>query len=220
MKALIPLLFLTFYSFAQTDSVEQKKDAFTFNETCYHLWWIENKMGGYDGFEFRSNGELKLLNYDAFVGEKWWIEGERLFTEIRSRRRGTIFKIDYLVKEYANDLLILNPISVDQSLQENSEQSDHYKTILHADFTDKLTGHWQGEAESYIQVIPINSFRFQLVISVNNVDPVEKYEGFLDEERKRLIFYLEREGKEMTIFFDAGKEIVSIAGKTYSRVCE
>lgn len=215
MKTLVILFFfLAYHSFAQTDSIKAKNSAFTFEEACYHLWWVDNKMGGYDGFEFRSNGELKLLNYDAFVGGKWWLKGDHLFTEIHSRSDGKILTTDYLIKQQGEKSLVLNYTMFGDSY------TDNYEAIVHDDFTDKLLGHWAGESESYIQVIPINSFRFQLVISKINKESVEKFEGFLDEEKKRIVFYLEREEKEMTIFFEAGKETVSISGKTYSRKCQ
>jgi hypothetical protein len=213
MKTLIPFLFLAFHSLAQTDPIKEKKDAFSFNEPCYRLWWIYNKMGGYDGFEFRSNGELKLLNYDSFLGEKWWIEGDHLITEIRSRSDGKILTTDYLIKQQGEKSLVLNYTMF------GDPYTDNYESIVQNDFTDKLLGHWTGENESYIQIIPITSFRFQLVISGSNKESVEKFEGFLDEENKRIIFYLEREEKETTIYFEAGVKTISISGKTYSRKC-
>lgn len=208
MKILLILfLFLVSHSFAQVDT------AFSFNGTCYRLWWVDNKMGGYDGYEFRRNGELKLLNYDGFVGEKWWVKGERLFVEIRSKKDEKILKTDYLIKKQTANLLVLNYSAFDQSF------TDNYESITANDFTDKLLGHWQGEGESYIQIVPMNGFRFQLVFSKNKSVPVERVEGFLDEKNSRIIFYLELDGKELTIYFEAGKEIISIAGKTYSRKC-
>lgn len=210
---LIPFLVFPFLVFAQLDSTKGKNNAFSFEETCYRLWWVDNKMGGYDGYEFRSNGELKLLNYDAFVGEKWWIKGEHLFTEIRSKRDGKILKTDYLIKKQTANSMVLNYVALDQSF------TDTYESITNNDFTDKLLGHWQGEGESYIQVVPMSSFRFQLVLSKNKAESVERVEGFLDERNSRIIFYLEMDGKELTIYFEAGKETISIAGKTYSRKC-
>jgi hypothetical protein len=204
---LILFLFLVNHSFAQVDT------AFSFNGTCYRLWWVDNKMGGYDGYEFRANGDLKLLNYDGFVGEKWWVKGTHLFTEIRFKKTGKIQKTDYLIKKQTASSLVLNYITLDQSFTSN------YESITNNDFTDKLLGHWQGEGESYIQIIPMSSFRFQLVLSKNNGEAVERVEGFLDEKNSCIIFYLELEGKELTIYFEAGKEVISIAGKTYSRKC-
>lgn len=210
---LIPFLVCAIHSFAQVDSIKEKNNPFSFEGTCYRLWWVDNKMGGYDGYEFRANGELKLLNYDAFVGEKWWVKGEHLFTEIRSKKDGKILKTDYLIKKQTANLLVLNYTAFDQSF------TDTYESITNTDFTDKLLGYWQGEDESYIQVVPMSSFRFQLVLSKNKVEPVVRVEGFLDEKNSRIIFYLEQDGKELTIYFEAGKETVSIAGKTYSRKC-
>jgi hypothetical protein len=170
-------------------------------------------MGGYDGYEFRANGELKLLNYDAFVGEKWWVKGEHLFAEIRSKRDGKILKTDYLIKQQTEKLLVLDYTVFGDAY------TDTYESIVHNDFTDQLLGHWEGSGESYIQIIPISSFRFQLVVSKESGGTPEKVEGFLDQENSRIVFYLEQEGKELTIYFEAGKETVSIAGKTYSRKC-
>lgn len=210
---LISFLIFNLHSFAQTDSISTKNEALNFDKSCYRLWWVDNKMGGYDGFEFRANGELKLLNYDAFVGEKWWIKGEHLFAEIRSKRNGKILKTDYRIKKQTANLLVLNYIALDQSF------TDKYELITNNDFTDKLLGHWDGEDESYIQIVPMSSFQFQLILSNNKGESVERVEGFLDEKNSRIIFYLEQEGKEMTIYFEAGKEMISIAGKTYSRKC-
>jgi hypothetical protein len=205
---LIPFLAFAIHSFSQVDS------AFSFDDKCYRLWWVDNKMGGYDGFEFHSSGELKLLNYDAFTGEKWWIEEDHLFTEIRSRENGKILRTDYLIKQPSEKSLVLSYTMFEDSY------TDKYESILNNNFTDKLLGHWTGENESYIQVVPITALRFQLVISASNKESVEKFEGFLDEENNRIVFYLEREEKEMTIFFEAGKESISISGKTYTRKCE
>lgn len=170
-------------------------------------------MGGYDGYEFRVNGELKLLNYDLFVGEKWWVKGEHLFAEIRSKEDGKILKTDYLIKQQTDELLVLDYTMFGDAY------TDKYESLVNNNFTDKLLGHWQGEGESYIQIVPMSSFRFQLVLSKNKTEPVDRVEGFLDNENSRIIFYLETEGKELTIYFEAGKETISIAGKTYSRKC-
>jgi hypothetical protein len=144
----------------------------------------------------------------------WWIDGDHLFTEIRSRSYRKILKTDYLIKQPSKNSVTLNYTIFGDSYTSN------YESIVNDNFTDKLLGHWVGENESYIQVVPITALRFQLVISGSNKESVEKFEGFLDEENNRIIFYLERERKEMTIFFEAGKETVSISGKMYSRKCE
>ncbi|WP_341907101.1 hypothetical protein [Fluviicola taffensis] len=207
------LLVFSFFSTLSVSAQSNSQESILPDSLCYKLWWVDNKMGGYDGYEFRSNGELKLLNYDAFVGEKWWIKGEHLFTEIRSKRDGKILKTDYLIKKQTANSMVLNYVALDQSF------TDTYESITNNDFTDKLLGHWQGEGESYIQVVPMSSFRFQLVLSKNKAESVERVEGFLDERNSRIIFYLEMDGKELTIYFEAGKETISIAGKTYSRKC-
>lgn len=212
MKIQYVLIFSFFFALSVNAQLKSS-GKFLEDSLCYKIWLVDNKMEGYDGYEFRANGELKLLNYDAFVGEKWWVRGEHLFTEIRSKRDGKILKTDYLIKKQTADLLVLNYTTFDQSF------TDTYESITANDFTDKLLGHWQGEGESSIQIVPMSSFRFQLVLSKNKAEPVVRVEGFLDEKNSRIIFYLELEGKELTIYFEAGKETVSIAGKTYSRKC-
>ncbi|WP_430405125.1 hypothetical protein [Fluviicola sp.] len=210
---LIPFLVFPFLVFAQLDSIKGKNNAFSFEETCYRLWWVDNKMGGYDGYEFRSNGELKLLNYDLSIGKKWWVKGDHLFTETVSMNKGKILTHDYLIKKQTDDSLVLNYFVL------GDNHTFNYEAIIHGNFTDQLLGHWEGEGESYIQIIPMSSFRFQLVLSKNKAESVERVEGFLDKENSRIIFYLEMEGKELTIYFEAGKEAISIAGKTYFRKC-
>lgn len=206
---LVFCLFLTTYLSAQSNS----KESILPDSLCYKIWLVDNKMGGYDGYEFRANGDLKSLNSDGFLGEKWWVKGTHLFTEIKSKRTGKILKTDYLIKKQSANSMVLNYIALDQSFTSN------YESITNNDFTDKLLGHWDGEGEGYIQIIPMSSFRFQLVLSKNKAEPVVRVEGFLDEKNSRIIFYLEEEGKELTIYFEAGKETISIAGKTYSRKC-
>lgn len=204
---LLPFLLLTLHSFAQVDS------AFSFNGTCYRLWWVDNKMGGYDGYEFRANGELKLLNYDGFVGEKWWIKGEHLFAEIRSKRDGKILKTDYLLKQQTKRFLVLDYTVFGDAY------TDKYESIVNNDFTDKLLGHWEGPVESYIQVIPISSFQFQLVVSPDNKSAVVRYYGDLDEENQTIDF--EIDGTESKLEYAAIDGVLEIRlnNKIYRRVC-
>jgi hypothetical protein len=212
MKILFLLVFSILFFFsagAQTNS----GDWFRSDSTCYRLWWVDNKMGGYDGFEFRKNGEVKLLNYDLFTGEKWWTKGDHLYVEIRSKKSGKVHKTDYLIKNQSVNSLLLSYTMLDQSF------TDRYEALTSGDFTDKLLGHWDGENGTYIQIVPKSSFQFQLVLSDGTNRTPEKVDGFLDEQNARIVFYLEQEGKEITLFFEAGKETITIAGKSYSRKC-
>lgn len=180
---------------------------------CYKIWLIDNKMGGYDGFEFRKDGELKLLNYDGFVGEKWWAKGDHLYVEIRSKKSGKVLKTDYRIKKQTTDSLVLSYYKLGQSF------TDVYETIAAKDFTDKLLGHWDGEKGSYLQIVPKSDFRFQLVIPMDPEEMPQRAEGFLDDKNKRIIFYPEQDRKEMTLFFEAGQEAISFGGKSYMRKC-
>jgi hypothetical protein len=209
----IPFLVFAIHSFAQVDSGKLKNNALSFDSTCYRLWWVDNKMGGYDGYEFRSNGELKLMNYDAFLGEKWWIEGNHLFAEIRSKRDGKILKTDYLIKQQTEKLLVLD-YTVFGDLY-----TDKYELIINNDFTDKLLGYWEGTGESYIQIIPINSFQFQLVVSPDNKSEVIKYLGDLDEENQTIGF--EIDGMETKLGYATidGVMEISLNNKVYRRSC-
>lgn len=209
--------FLLIFSFcfvlagnAQTNS----SGKFLEDSLCYKIWLVDNKMGGYDGYEFRKNGELKLLNYDGFTGEKWWTKGDHLFVEIRSTENGKVLKTDYRIKTQTNDSLVLTYSALGQSF------TDVYETHRTGDFTDKLLGHWNGKDGTYIQIVPKSSFQFQLVTPRGKGEIPDRAEGFLDTKNSRIIFYPEDEGKEMTVFFDAGMETITIGGKPYSRECQ
>lgn len=207
---------LLVFSFLFTGSVKaQSKSAGKFLEDslCYKIWLVDNKMGGYDGYEFRKNGELKLLNYDGFVGEKWWTKGDHLFVEIRSKKSGKVLKKDYEINKQTNDSLVLTHTALGQSF------TDVYETLTNHDFTDKLLGHWDGRDGTYIQIVPKSSFQFQLVMPRGAEEIPDRAEGYLDDDNARIIFYPEQEGKEMTVFFEAGIETITIGGKPYSRKC-
>lgn len=212
MNTQILLIFSFFYGFsgnAQTNSGKFLDDSL-----CYKIWLTDNKLGGYDGYEFRKNGELKLLNYDGFTGEKWWTKGDHLFVEIRSKKSGKVQRTDYRIRKQTTDSLVLNYNTLGQSF------TDFYETQTANDFTDKLLGHWDGEGEKYLQIVPKTNFQFQLVIPMGSEEMPERAEGFLDDKNKRIVFYLERERKEMTLFFNAGQETISFGGNSYTRKCK
>lgn len=210
----IQSLFIFSFFFAFSVSAQSKSSGkFLEDSLCYKVWLVDNKMGGYDGFEFRRNGVLKLLNYDGFIGEKWSVKGDHLFVEIRSKKSGRVLKKDYQIKKQTNDSLVLTYTALGQSF------TDVYETLTNHDFTDKLLGHWDGKDGTYIQIVPKSSFQFQLVTPLGPGEIPDRAEGFLDEENARIIFYPEQEGKEMTVFFDAGIETITIGGKPYSRKC-
>lgn len=206
------LLIFTFL-FASSVNAQNSSGKFLEDSLCYKIWLTDNKMGGYDGFEFRRGGELRLLNYDGFTGEKWWTKGSHLFVEIRSIKSGKVQRTEYRIKKETVDSLVLNYEMLGQSF------TDVYEALSANDFTDKLLGHWDGEGGTYLQIVPKSSFQFQLVIPAGSEEMPERAEGFLDEKNKRIIFYLERERKEMTLFFEAGQETISFGGKSYSRKC-
>lgn len=212
MKARYLFIFsviLTSWGNAQTNLPKKFLD----DSLCYKIWLIDNKMGGYDGFEFRHGGELKLLNYDGFTGEKWWTKGERLYVEIRSKRTGKVQKTNYHIEKQTADSLVLSYYKLDHAF------SDVYETHATNDFTDKLLGHWDGEKGSYLQIVPKSSFQFELVIPMESEEMPLRAEGFLDKKNNRIIFYLEQERKEMTLFFEDGQETISFGGKSYTRKC-
>lgn len=207
------LLIFSFF-FALSGNAQTKSPGkFLEDSLCYKIWLVDNKMGGYDGYEFRQNGELKLLNYDGFTGEKWWTKGDHLYVEIRSTDNGKVLKTDYLIKKHTVDQLVLSYTSLGVSF------TDVYVTHTTRDFTDKLLGHWDGENGTYIQIVPKSSFQFQLVTPRGPGEIPDRAEGFLDEKNSRIIFYPEQEGKEMTVFFESGIETITIGGKPYSRKC-
>lgn len=211
MNSQFLLIFSFFFALsgnAQTNSVKFLEDSL-----CYKIWLTDNKMGGYDGFEFRRGGELKLLNYDGFTGEKWWTRGDHLYVEIRSKKSGKVQKTDYRIKKQTADSLVLNYDMLGQSF------TDVYETLTNNDFTDKLLGHWDGKDGNYLQIVPKNNFQFQLVVPRGSEEIPERGEGFLDNKNARIIFYVEREEKEMTLFFEAGQQTISFGGKPYSRKC-
>lgn len=204
------LIFSFFLAFSGNTQSNAK---FLEDSLCYKIWLTDNKMGGYDGFEFRRSGELRLLNYDGFTGEKWWTKGNHLYVEIRSIKSGKVQRTDYQIKKQTADSLVLNYEMLGQSF------TDVYEMLAMNDFTDKLLGHWDGENGSYLQIVPKNNFQFQLVLPRGSEEILERGEGFLDKKNKRIIFYLEQERKEMTLFFEAGQETISFGGKPYSRKC-
>lgn len=211
MKACCLFIFsflLTCWGNAQTNLSKKFLD----DSLCYKIWLVDNKMGGYDGYEFRKNGELKLLNYDGFTGEKWWTKGDHLYVEIRSKRTGKVQRTDYRIKKQTTDSLVLNYAIWGDSF------TDVYETLTANDFTDKLVGHWDGEGGKYLQIVPKSNFQFQLVIPADSEEMPVRAEGFLDDKNKRIIFYLEQE--ETTLFFDAGQETISFGGKSYTRKCK
>lgn len=210
MNSQFLLIFSLFFVFSGN---AQSNAKFLEDSLCYKIWLTDNKMGGYDGFEFRRGGELKLLNYDGFTGEKWWTKGNHLYVEIRSVKSGKVQRTDYHIKKQTTDSLVLNYDMLGQSL------TDVYETLTMNDFTDKLLGHWDGKDGSYLQIVPKNNFQFQLVLPRGSEEILERGEGFLDKKNKRIIFYLEQERKEMTLFFEAGQETISFGGKPYSRKC-
>lgn len=211
---LIPFLFLMFHSFAQSDSTNVKNSAFSFDETCYRLWWVDNKMGGYDGFELRKNGKLKLLNSDLSIGKKWWIKGDHLFTETISMNKGKIHTHDYLIKKQTDDSLVLNYFVLGEY------HTFNYEAIIHDNFTDKMLGHWDGEDESFIQIIPMmNSFEFQLLVSKNLTDNVERYFGYMDEENQVISFEIDGEDPNLEYLIIDGVPQIRLNKKVYKRTC-
>ncbi|WP_343634685.1 lipocalin family protein [Fluviicola sp.] len=207
--------FLLIFSFFFTLSGNAQSNSGEFLESslCYKIWLVDNKMGGYDGFEFRHGGELKLLNYDGFTGEKWWTKGDHLYVEIRSKKSGKVQKTDYRIIKYTKDSLVLNYQALGQSF------TDVYETLTNHDFTDKLLGQWDGRDGTYIQIVPKSNFQFQLVIPRGSEEIPERAEGFLDKQYGRILFYLEQEGEEVTLSFESGQETISFGGKPYSRKC-
>lgn len=207
------LLIFSFFFLLSVNAQSNSTGEFLEKSLCYKIWLTDNKMGGYDGFEFRRGGELKLLNYDGFTGEKWWVKGDHLYVEIRSKKSGKVQKTDYLIKKQTPDSLVLNYQALNQSF------TDVYETLANYDFTDKLLGQWDGRDGTYIQIVPKSNFQFQLVIPRGAEEIPERGEGFLDKQYGRIVFYLEHEGNEMTLSFEAGQEIISFGGKPYSRKC-
>lgn len=87
MKNQIVLLFTLL--FALSGKAQNKTEKFLPDSVCYQLWFVDDGIGGYSGFEFRKNGELKLLNYLSFTGEKWSVNGDHLVLESRWRGKNS-----------------------------------------------------------------------------------------------------------------------------------
>src|SRR5688572_12805364 len=108
------------------------------------LWWMDNKMGGYDGYELRPNGELKLLNWDLFIGKSWKRDGNKLTLEMIWRRTGKTLVSDCTVlSETENEMTI----SEEHKFPDDSVISTktRLEKIKYNNFSDALLGHWDGE---------------------------------------------------------------------------
>ncbi|MBI3135413.1 MAG: hypothetical protein HYZ14_12125 [Bacteroidetes bacterium] len=145
------------------------------------IWWMDNKMGGYDGYELRPNGELKLLNWDLFTGKSWRREGDKLILEMIYRKNGKQQTTIYTVVSETD-----NAMQVIENVRSMILETNLLKVYL-GNFTDSLLGHWDGENESYLQVIPKSFDRFQLVFSAGPDQEVEKYDAEPDEEKQCLV---------------------------------
>ena len=151
------------------------------------LWWMDNKMGGYDGYELRPDGALKLLNWDEFIGKSWKREGDRLTFQITSRRTGKMqTSVCTILTETAAEMRIAE----EHKFPDNSVLTTETKLekISHRNFSDEFLGHWDAEDGTYIQVIPQSFYRFQLVFSAGIDQQVEKCFGEIDEDKTMILF--------------------------------
>ena len=191
-----------------------RDNGYTNQYTTTTRWWMDNKMGGYDGYELRPNGDLKLLNWDVFIGKSWSRHENEFTFEIISRTSGKLMVNHLAITEETADKMTVT----EQAL--GSAYTTHLEKITHDNFSDAFLGHWDGPGESYVQIIPIWSFEFQVVMSANNKAEVEKYQGYLDEENQAI--RVEIEDKEYLITCKKLKEteVLTLNGITYSRKAE
>lgn len=174
------------------------------------LWWVDNKMGGYDGYELAPGGKLYLLNWDLFTGIKWERTDKGLYTEIVYKKNGNV------LKETAEMLSLTDKQMVLRTVTSDNEYVHTYIKIAYSTIADKYYGHYTN-CESYVQVIPTNEYQFQVVFSEHSKADVVKYFGYLNEAAQTLQF--EMEGKNVILVHNVkdGTELLTVLGKDYCR---
>jgi hypothetical protein len=174
------------------------------------LWWIDNKIGGYDGYELRPGGKLFLLNWDLFTGIKWAMNEKEFYTEMVYKKNGT------LLKKTAEILLLTDQKMVLKTVEPNNEFTDTYVKISYGNVADKFYGHFIN-GESYVQVIPVHEYQFQIVFSEHNKGDVVKYFGNLDDSSKTLQLRMNGQVTHLLHRINGNAEELIVGDKKYYR---
>lgn len=174
------------------------------------LWWIDNKMGGYDGYELQPGGKLVLLNWDLFRGIKWEITPAGLYTEMVYKRNGNVLKKTAEILSLTSERMELKTVT------EDNEFVDTYIKISYGGIADGYYGHYT-HGESYVQVIPVSETQFQLVFSKQADAEVVKYYGYVDEAQGALCFNIGEKAVVLQHSIVGGSEELKVGDERYYR---
>lgn len=175
------------------------------------LWWIDNKMGGYDGYELHPGGKLYLLNWDLFTGIKWDMSAGKLYTEMVYKKNGNVLKKTSEILELTNDKMIL------KTVEPGNVFVDTYIKISYGNIADKYYGHYTN-GQSYVQVIPLHGYEFQIVFSEHDKADVVKYYGRLNTNTQQLEFDMNGNTVVLQHHISGNTEELTVAGKKYYRM--
>lgn len=162
------------------------------------LWWIDNKVGGYDGYELEPGGKLYLLNWDLFTGIRWEMSKEGLYTEMVYKGNGNVLKKTSQILSLTDQEMVLKTVTSD------NEFIDKYIKIAYGTVADKYYGHYTN-GESYVQVIPVYEHQFQIVFSEHDKASVAKYFGYVNAVSLSLEF--EMDGKKVVLNHEVEAEM-------------
>lgn len=174
------------------------------------LWWIDNKIGGYDGYELQPGGKLILLNWDLFTGIKWAMNEKELYTEMVYKKNGAV------LKKTAEILLLTEQKMILKTVEPNNEFTDTYVRISYGNVADKFYGHFIN-GESYVQVIPVDEYQFQVVFSEHDKAEVVKYFGRLDDNSGTLRFRINGKDTLLQHQIKGNAEELTVGDKKYYR---
>ena len=174
------------------------------------LWWIDNKVVGYDGYELQPGGKLFLLNWDLFTGIKWEMTEKGLYTEMVYKKNGNV------LKKTSEVLLLTDREMVLKTVTDGNEFIDTYVKIAYGTVADNFYGHFTN-AESYVQVIPVYEYQFQVVFSEHDKADVVKYFGHFDEGTQTLQFRMDQKDIVLQHRIKGNVEELTIADEKYYR---
>ncbi len=121
-------------------------------ELIYGHWWINNKMGSYDGLEFVKDGECIGTNFDFFIPKNWNLHDNNLIITMKLREKEKVIAVTYNIISISAEKMILS--DVDEYLP----TQDIWERIHMGDFTDEMYGRWNGENDSFLEIVPNNQF--------------------------------------------------------------
>lgn len=174
------------------------------------LWWIDNKTGGYDGYELQPGGKLFLLNWDLFTGIRWEMTNQGLYTEMMYKKNGNVLKKTAAILSLTDTEMVLKTTTPD------NEFIDTYIKITYGTIADAYYGHYTN-THGYAQIIPVHEYQFQVVFSEYKEHDVVKYYGDFDKKTQTLKFRME--GKEIVLKHQTvgDTEVLTVDGKKYYR---